>query len=48
MYGNRRETDTINSTEDVKGGQQRPNKAIHATAYSLRFGRKPLRSIFRH
>jgi hypothetical protein len=32
--------DTFNSTEDVKGDQQRPNKALHPTAYILRFGRK--------
>jgi hypothetical protein len=31
---------TLNSTEDVEGDQQRLNKALHLTAYSLRFGRK--------
>lgn len=32
--------DTLNSTEDAEGDQQRPNKALPPTAYSLRFGRK--------
>jgi hypothetical protein len=46
MYNNRREMVTLNSTEDVEGDQQRPNKALHPTAYSLRLVASPLRSVF--
>lgn len=32
--------DTLNLTDAVEGDQQRTNKAMHPSAYSLRFGRK--------